>query len=428
MDSTQHTANSTHWIWVAVICGAAAAAHVALAQQADPATPISDTIEHVAKGTGTRMIAASRAAETTGRKAAAEVSEWASAEVDKASRWAQREGEAASRPRGLFVLMSDVQSGHPDALPLAWSGLDADAGKKLPARVVLLVHGLDEEGAIWDDLAPALREAGYAVVKFDYANDQAIARSGEAMGAAMHDLAGRGVGRVDLVCHSMGGLVARDVLTREAFYAGDACGGDGKNGHPALPAVDRFIMFGTPNAGSSWAHLEPLTEARETVLRWYDDPSHDPRQFLGFLADGRGEAATDLLPGSAFLKDLNARPLPRHVAITTVVAEIEPQDRPVAPWLTGWRRVNEAVGEERMMAVDGALHRASAELGDGVVPVSSAELPGVMDCVHICASHRGMLVYSRLERLVLGGARSRAAPAIPIVMDRLAKAAEEVNR
>jgi pimeloyl-ACP methyl ester carboxylesterase len=419
VDSTRHTASGTHWMWAAVICGAGAAGHVALAQQADPATPISDTIEHVAKGAGARMIAAMRAAEAAGRKAAAGASEWASAEADKVADWAQREGEAASRPHGLFVLMSDVQSGHPDALPLAWSGLDADAGKKLPARVVLLVHGLDEEGSIWDELAPALRRAGYTVVKFDYANDQAIAKSAEAMGAAMHDLAGRGVAHVDLVCHSMGGLVARDVLTRETFYAGDARGGDGKNGHPALPAVDRLIMFGTPNAGSSWAHLEPLTEARETVLRWYDDPNHDPRQFLGFLADGRGEAATDLLPGSAFLKDLNARPLPRHAAITTVVAEIEPQDRPVAPWLTGWQRVNEAVGEERMKAVDGALRRASAALGDGVVPVSSAELPGVADCVHICASHRGMLVYSRLERLVLGEMRPRAAPAIPIVLDRL---------
>ena len=42
----------------------------------------------------------------------------------------------------------------------------------LPSQVVLLLHGLDEPGDVWSDVAAELDAAGHAVVRFNYRNDQ----------------------------------------------------------------------------------------------------------------------------------------------------------------------------------------------------------------------------------------------------------------
>ena len=47
------------------------------------------------------------------------------------------------------------------------------------ALSLVLIHGLDEPGDIWDDLAPALTAAGYAVWEYRYPNDQGIDRSAD---------------------------------------------------------------------------------------------------------------------------------------------------------------------------------------------------------------------------------------------------------
>ncbi len=44
---------------------------------------------------------------------------------------------------------------------------------------VVLVHGLDEPGGLFDELTPALEQAGFRAVEFRYPNDQAITRSSE---------------------------------------------------------------------------------------------------------------------------------------------------------------------------------------------------------------------------------------------------------
>jgi pimeloyl-ACP methyl ester carboxylesterase len=350
-------------------------------------------------------MSAARQAETAARHAAIEASDWVHSEA-----------EAACRPRGLFLFTpvdpASVTSDQPPSRD--WTAV-APLCNQLPDRVVVLIHGLDEPGSLWNELAPALHHAGCTAVRFDYPNDQLIAKSADLLSAALRDLAGRGVHRVDIVAHSMGGLVARDTLTRPAAYGGDA------RAHAGLPAADRFIMLGTPNAGSSWAYLEPLSEARETVYRWANDAHYDPRQLLAFLADGRGEAASDLIPGSAFLTDLNARRLPAHIAMTVVIGEVRPTGDGFLPCLTTASTVTRVIGEDRGRAIAGSLRAAAANLGDGVVPVASAGLPGVEDTVHLCCSHRGMLIASKVERFVLNESTGQAAPAIPIVLDRLAR-------
>jgi pimeloyl-ACP methyl ester carboxylesterase len=324
----------------------------------------------------------------------------------------------AQRPRGLYLFTptpATHASGSATPGPSSdWAPVPA-LTEPLPERVVVLIHGLDEEGDIWDELAPALHEAGHAVIQFDYPNDQPIAQSAGLLADGLRELVAHGVTRVDLVCHSMGGLVARDVLTRPSAYAGDA------SAHNGLPAADRVVMLATPNHGAKMARLEPLGEVRETIVRWVNDEHHDPRQLLGFLNDGSGEAARDLLPGSEYLSELNSRPLPRGLAMTVVIGQIRPTDGQYPTILTSRNLVTRALGAERGRAAAGALREAACELGDGVVSVESQRLPGVDDTVCICASHRGMLRASRLERFVLNESAAEAAPAIPVVLDRLAR-------
>src|SRR5690606_18230915 len=106
------------------------------------------------------------------------------------------------------------------------------------------------------------REAGRAVLFFEYPNDQGIALSADGLGDALRLARARGVERVDLVCHSMGGLVARDVLTRPGLYGGAA------DGHEDLPDVDRMILIGTPNRGSPLAHVRDAGEVVERTIAW----------------------------------------------------------------------------------------------------------------------------------------------------------------
>ena len=288
-----------------------------------------------------------------------------------------------------------------------------DGSAPAPERVVLLVHGLDDPGWIFKDLVGPLEDAGHHTVELIYPNDGPIAEAADLMASGLGSLADLGVRRVDVVAHSMGGLVTRDVLTRPEYYGGDARGGDTR------PAIARFVMCGTPNLGSRAAHIRGLAEAREHLTRSLSGRGH----LLGGLADGRGQAGRDLLPDSAFLSGLNERPPPRHVAITCVVAHATPLDPAEADRAAAairrrtigvggpgwWRRTVTAAGDLLAMAIDGGVDG----LGDGVVTIASARMPGVADgdVVLVPGNHATML-----SRLLPVGDRPSA---LPVVLDRL---------
>lgn len=292
-----------------------------------------------------------------------------------------------------------------------------------PAHVVLLLHGLDEPGQIFNDLAPALAEAGYSVARFDYPNDQSPARSAERLGDALVALRAAGTEHVDLIGHSMGGLVARDVLTRDTIYngQGDPRAARADSGDAPLPMVDRLILVGTPNQGSPWARLRAIGEIREQLVRFRESDSNDPRQLLTFLSDGLGDAGEDLLPGSAFLTRLNARPLPQGVAITTIVGEVAAAEGPELAWVHESRVLRKLLGDRRMAELVDSVDQVLTELGDGVVTARSARLAGVDDAPVVAASHRGMLLAISAEkrmREALTG-EDQPPPAIEIILDRL---------
>ena len=287
-----------------------------------------------------------------------------------------------------------------------WHGLHrrapASGTANQPAGAALslvLIHGLDEPGDIWDDLAPALAAAGHAVWEYRYPNDQGIDRSADWLAELWPTLPPRPP--VVLIGHSMGGLVARDFVSRWRHPIGsvqaepiadavpDAPGGPVAPGPPAAPGISGpsvagVILVGTPNAGSEWARLRVWLELRDH----FASPAERPRDLAAGLRDGLGEAKIDLRPDSDFLRALNSRPWPAEVPVFIVAGRLA------------------NLVDEQMAALKAAVIAAGAEdlaphlehwdtaagdtLGDGLVSLESARLPGIEPLV-LEASHRGLV-------------------------------------
>ena len=279
--------------------------------------------------------------------------------IDRVERWAAGSATPDNVPFGMTVITSDDPRAPLDTLPPGTS------------RAVMLVHGLDDPGWLWRDMAPALWGQGHVVLRFEYPNDQAISDSTDMLAMELAMLHRKGVRHVDIVAHSMGGLVCRDVLTRRAYYHSDGAGGD------RLPRIGRLIMIGTPNHGAPIARLRGVSEFGELVSRWISGQG----KWFDALADGAGEAGRDLLPDSEFL-----------------------------------RRLSGNDGSVGFNAASRALQAMVNGLGDGLVSTQSARLEGVDDFVIVRADHIRLIVNVFPSNDV--------PPAMPIVLKRLEKSHE----
>lgn len=105
----------------------------------------------------------------------------------------------------------------------------------LSGRAVIFVHGMGRSSKSWPSLSKRVEEAGHLVVGFDYPSTRcSITESAEYLAKVIDSL--EGVEEIDLVVHSMGGLVARAYLMKHE----DA-------------RLRRMVMLGVPNLGAEMA-------------------------------------------------------------------------------------------------------------------------------------------------------------------------------
>jgi pimeloyl-ACP methyl ester carboxylesterase len=267
---------------------------------------------------------------------------------------------------------------------------------------VILVHGLDEPGKVWMNLAPVLVKDGFSVWIMTYPNDQPITESAQFFlkHLKLHNVSGKG--SISIVAHSMGGLVVREMLTDPLLsYAEKADKGE-------VPVVELLIMVGTPNHGSGLAQFRIFTEFRDQLENLFKGNYH----WLQGIIDGAGEAGIDLIPGSIFLKRLNSRPHPFNVSMLVIAGmmsqrqknEIERFARNLEVKLPGNTRV--AANE-----MENVLISVSNQVGDGLVSVNSARLSGIPLKI-VQGTHLSMIRN-------ITTASQRIPPAIPIIIEQL---------
>lgn len=387
-----------------IAIGAACVTFGAAARVSEPAPP--PTVGQAVGSAIDSAIARSRAWTSSAASWISKATTDARAALDR--RFAAAKAAAPDPEVGLRLIALDPATNTPIEAPI-------DDAKPLPSTLIILVHGFNEPGGIFDDLSPALIAQGHSVAAFHYPNDQAIALSTKLLGETLTTLRSRGVTRVAFIAHSMGGLITRDVLTSRDFYASAGAG------HPNLPDAARFIMVDTPNIGSNLARVAWISEARESLVRWANSDSKDPAILLGALKDGDGEAAKDLLPGSAYLTDLNARVLPKDVPITAIVGAIGEDAGKGLNDLIDSPAIRKFIDEKQAASARSAIAQAITDLGDGVVSETTQTPDGVTDIVHVPGFHRTILKTLEVEKSVrdAAGVQPKVAPAIPVIVDRL---------
>ncbi len=242
---------------------------------------------------------------------------------------------------------------------------------------VFPIHGFTGDLSTWADLANYLRKQKYNFILREYykgpADESTIQRQSQKLGQYIQNTqkAYRESGilqtRIDIVAHSMGGLISRHYISNMAKYgtkAGIVIPYNVKLSREELAAarnqtpvklidIRKLIMVGTPNHGATWI---------------------DGRiGHLGALMGSVHEVANaQLRSNSQFLANLNAG---------------ENQGRHLDPnvqyaLLYGRRRLKSLYPPDHMkykFTDPEALVKAYVTDDDGVVKVSSAKLNGVID-------------------------------------------------
>ncbi len=275
-------------------------------------------------------------------------------------------------------------------------GVDADR------KTIILIHGLDDPGKVWQNLAPTLVKQDYNVWLMRYPNDQPIVESAQLFFDKLQEFKQQGINSISIVAHSMGGLVTREMLTRPEIDYGRSAD------RHQVPMVEAFIMVGTPNHGSQLARFRVFAEMRDQLERLVKGEA----DWLGSIIDGVGEAKIDLLPGSRFLTELNARPHPAGLEMLIIAGVTSPwKESEINRWVTDVRR---KVPPEQQKWVDDLgkdMIALTHGLGDGLVTVASTQLAGVphrtVDGTHL----------SMIRNITLSS--QRIPPAVPIIVNQL---------
>jgi len=252
-----------------------------------------------------------------------------------------------------------------------------------PARPTLcLVHGLNSSSGGFVHMIPQLEKAGYGIVIYDYPFNRRIAESCAVFSRDWAEFRrqARDDRRWVIVAHSMGALLARSLVEDDRSWGAD---------------VSSLILIAPVNHGS---HLSRVQTAYQLVNGLRAINGKNTAKAMLSLSDGLGQAAQDLLPGSAFLTTTNARPRRRGVSYHILAGD--------SGFLTreNRRQLDERIGlVTRNSGILGQLTRAATSdlpqlldeltdgTGDGCVAVQRTRLEGVNDHVTIHANHAELI-------------------------------------
>lgn len=177
--------------------------------------------------------------------------------------------------------------------------------------VLLLLHGIigDTRGAAAAvGVGPdPLRDHYRAVLAFDYENiNTPVPETAAALAGRLREYGLDSGQRLDVVAHSLGGLVSRWWIERSGGAA----------------AVRSLVTCGTPHAGSPWPSVQDVATALLTLALNQVGPILGPA--LGFLLRGveHVDAALDsMTPNSPLLRDLARGPAPDGVRYAAVAGD-----------------------------------------------------------------------------------------------------------
>ncbi len=247
---------------------------------------------------------------------------------------------------------------------------------------VCLVHGINSSSGGFVHVIPLLEQAGYGIVVFDYPYNQ---RLDDSCAQFRRDwVAFRKAAEENqpwaILAHSMGALVARSYVEAEGRADRD---------------VASMILIAPVNGGAHIARIQPVFQ---TISSLFAINNKRTASALAQLSDGIGQAADDLLPGSPFLKRVNANTRPRDVPYHILAGNcgvIPPEIRQQAQ-----AQLENASRENGLFSI--FSRAASREIvplldeltdgsGDGCVSVERTRLAGAVDHVTIHANHAELI-------------------------------------
>jgi pimeloyl-ACP methyl ester carboxylesterase len=252
-----------------------------------------------------------------------------------------------------------------------------------PARpTICLVHGLNSSSGGFVYMIPWLEEAGYGIVIYDYPFNRRLEESCAGFSrdwAAFRRQTGDRLPWA-IVAHSMGALLARSLVEDDTTWARD---------------VSSMILIAPVNQGSNLARVQTVLQLMNGLQSIKEKKTS---KAMMHLADGLGQAAQDMLPGSAFLTSLNRRPrrngLPYHIiagdvgflnrdARAQIEARVDALNR--ASGLFG--RLTQAATTDLPEILD----ELTDGTGDGGVAVKRTRLEGVAEPVILHANHAELI-------------------------------------
>jgi pimeloyl-ACP methyl ester carboxylesterase len=254
-----------------------------------------------------------------------------------------------------------------------------DEWEQLPAekRIVILVHGFNSSRLQNVAMMAPIYAAKFPCGTFAYPNDHTILASAQLLSSELRQFAKRYPDRrIVLICHSMGGMVARACIEDPLYDPGN---------------VERLIMIAPPTHGSLIAHFAVGTDFWE---HWLSRRDGGPwRRMRDSIVDGLGEAADELCPESEFLCELNARPRNPKVRYSILLGTGARLDDAQVTWIRESvcnSLVKVPGGDpcaERLEMILSDIDELVEGKGDGVVAVKRGRLEGVSDTLVMPFGH-----------------------------------------